>query len=161
MWEFFLVIFLSFILKFKKKIGANQFKDLSLEHSFSTLIGFTEEELKENYLDIIKFYCEEDYAQTELNNIKAHYNGYKFSVSPIENRVFSPISVIRHLESSLYIFQSIKQKKNPKNEVIIISINLNIFIFPFRVLSFWKSLVLHGPHWKSDRVLSEVLSGES
>jgi len=30
------------------------------------LIGFTEAELRENYIDAIKVYCEEDYIETEL-----------------------------------------------------------------------------------------------
>lgn len=95
---------------------------MSLETQFSTLIGFTNEELRENYIDVIKLYCEEDYIETELNNIKFHYYGYKFNVSETENRVFSPVSVIRHLASSLRVLLDIKQKKNAKNQG-------NVFLF--------------------------------
>ena len=104
----------------KINTGANQFKDVSLEPPFSTLIGFTKEELLENYMDVIKIYCEEDFIETELNNMELHYNGYKFNVSETENRVFSPVSVIRHLTSSLRVFQDIKQKKTAKNESILL-----------------------------------------
>jgi len=34
----------------EKNIGANQFEDVSLEPQFSSLIGFTEAELRENYI---------------------------------------------------------------------------------------------------------------
>ena len=111
-----LLFFKIFFFFLRINIGANQFEDMSLKHQFSTLIGFTEAEFKENYIDIIKFYCEEDYVETELENIKSHYNGYKFSVSETENRLISPVSVIRHLKSSLIIFQS----PNHKNEGILV-----------------------------------------
>ena len=86
---------------------------------YTDLIGFTDTELRENYIDIIKFYCEEDYIETELRNIKYHYNGYKFNISQMEKRIYSPVSVISHFRSSLYVYQTMKQKKNATNEGIL------------------------------------------
>ena len=89
---------------------------MSLDTEFSTLIGFTEAELRNNYTEVIKTYCEEDYVEKELRNIKIHYNGYKFNVTKLENRVYSPVSVIRHFISSLEFFKEFQQKKNESNE---------------------------------------------
>ena len=91
---------------------------MSLLNSFSGLIGFTEAEVRENFMDVIKVYCDEEYVETELNNLKSHYNGYKFCISDQEKRVFSPVSVIKHLKSSLDIFEEKKEKKNEKNKGI-------------------------------------------
>lgn len=91
---------------------------MSLRNSLTDLIGFTEEELKENYMEVLKAYCEEDYIETELKNLKYQYNGYKFNVSETENRVFSPFSIISHFMTSLDNLSDLKQKKNEKNQSI-------------------------------------------
>ena len=51
--------------------------DLSLIPYFSTLTGFTTEEVRENFMDVINLYCETDYIEEELKDIKFHYNGYR------------------------------------------------------------------------------------
>ena len=118
MLGYFLVIIFFFNFFNIIFIGANQFRDCSLEDSLTDLIGFTESEIRENYMDILKFYCHEDYIETELRNIKDHYNGYKFNISELENRVYSPVSVIRHFMSCLSVYETTKQKKNSTNEGI-------------------------------------------
>ena len=123
---------------------------MSLKHQFSTLIGFTEAEFKENYIDIIKFYCEEDYVETELENIKSHYNGYKFSVSETENRLISPVSVIRHLKSSLIIFQS----PNHKNEgILVFYYYFHNFLFLISFFSFQLTIL----QWSSTGPTGKVI----
>lgn len=82
----------------------------------SALIGFTTKEVRDNFIDVISVYCEEDYIEEELKDLKFHYNGYKFNNSVTENRVYSPVSIIKHLTSMLKIFMEIKEKKNQKNK---------------------------------------------
>ena len=69
-------------------------------------------------MDVIKLYCDEDYIETELKNIKTHYNDYKFCSSQTDNTRICPESLIRHLESSLDIVQEIKEKKDERNQGI-------------------------------------------
>ncbi len=83
---------------------------------FSTLTGFTTEEVRENFMDVLNVYCEKDYIEEELKDIKFHYNGYRFSNSITENRVYSPFTVIKHFASMLNIFIDRKEKKNAKNK---------------------------------------------
>ena len=90
--------------------------DLSLIPLFSTLTGFTTEEVRENFMDVFNVYCEKDYIEEELKDIKFHYNGYRFSNLITENSVFSPYAVIQHLISMLDIFLYRKEKKNAKNK---------------------------------------------
>ena len=90
--------------------------DLSLDPSFNTLTGFTTEEVRENFMDVLNVYCETDYIEEELKDIKFHYNGYRFTNFITENRVYSPHVVIQHLISMLEIFIDRKEKKNAKNK---------------------------------------------
>ena len=83
---------------------------------FNTLTGFTTEEVRENFMDVFNIYCEKDYIEEELKDIKFHYNGYRFTNFITENRVYSPYAVIQHLISMLKIFRHIKEKKNANNK---------------------------------------------
>ena len=111
-----------------------------MEDSLTDLIGFTESELRENYMDILKFYCHEDYIETELRNINYHYNGYKFNVSAVENRVYSPVSVIRHIKSSLFVYKTTFQNNNSTNEgILFIIINLFFDSENYPLKNYWTS----------------------
>ena len=77
---FFFVPFFNFlnINIFSRK---NQFWDLSLNPRQCDLIGFTETEVFDNFLDVIKIYCEESYihparvkrSEGRINSFEHHF----------------------------------------------------------------------------------------
>ena len=130
-------IFLKYIF-----LGGNQFWDLSLDASLCDLIGFTESEVVDNFLDVIKIYCDESYIQQELKDLKINYNGYKFNNSITEKRVYSPVSVIKHLVSMLKRYKEIQKKKSQKSKFFtpFFSIFYAFYIFS-SISSFCNALV--------------------
>jgi hypothetical protein len=78
----------------------NMLNDLSLDERFSTLLGYTEYELRHYYADYITEAAQR-HGLTEpeiLGHIKAHYNGYSWD--GIEtNRVYNPFSIVNFFQS--------------------------------------------------------------
>ena len=75
------------------------------------MIGFSQKELEENFLKLIRLYCEDEYVETELQNIKNHFNGYKFNTNPNGVTVYSSFAIVNHFENALDNFLSFKEKK--------------------------------------------------
>ena len=81
--------------------------------SFSFLTGFTTEEVRENFMDVVNVYCKKDYVEYE--DIESRYAGYRFSNLMRQNDLASLITIIQHFDSMLKIFMEIKEKKHEKN----------------------------------------------
>ena len=102
------IIFIQFFI-------ANIYNDKSNDDEYCDLIGFSQQEFEENFLKVIHLYCESDYVETELNNIKNLFNGYKFNQSLKGVKVYSSYAVIQHFQKTLKKFIFLKEKKNAFN----------------------------------------------
>ncbi len=86
------------------KIGVlsdlNMLNDLSLDERFTTLLGYTETELRYHYAEYItegarRYNCTEE---AFLLQIKLHYNGYSWDGIE-ENKVYNPFSIVNFFQS--------------------------------------------------------------
>ena len=118
------IILINFII-------ANIYNDKSNDTQYCDLIGFSQKEFEENFLKAIHLYCESDYVETELNNIKNHFNGYKFNQSPQGVKVYSSFAVIQHFQKTLTNFLSFKEKKNALN-IGNLALNISFLIKNFK-----------------------------
>ena len=78
----------------------NMLNDLTLHESFTTLLGYTEAELRLYYAEYIteaaqRFHCSE--AEI-LKKIKQHYNGYSWD-GIAENKVYNPFSIVNFFQN--------------------------------------------------------------
>ena len=81
--------------------GANHITDETLNPLFSTIVGFTEDELRLYFQQHLK-----DFAlklnlkniEEAISNLRDYYNGYSFS-EDVKNTVYNPISVIKSLRN--------------------------------------------------------------
>ncbi len=73
--------------------GLDTFDDITLDPRYSTMFGYTQKELEENFAP----YIESGVRSTGiprapfLQKVKAHYNGYRFTVGA--ERVYNPVSI--------------------------------------------------------------------
>lgn len=73
--------------------GMNNPEDLSFNPEYSTLLGFTEDELD-------KYFSKEIASLAESRElIRQWYNGYRFSSKPEISTVYNPISMMNYLKS--------------------------------------------------------------
>jgi len=74
--------------------GLNNLEDISLDKKFSTIVGFTQEELETNFDDYLQLLSQTfDMPLTELMpHIKEWYNGFSFDGV---NKLYNPFSVIK------------------------------------------------------------------
>lgn len=87
----------------------NNLEDISMVGSFSTMLGYTFEELTHHFQDSLKKFMEAYACSYEdvLDKLIEHYNGYRFSKAP--QRVFNPFSILnacKQLEFGNYWFES-------------------------------------------------------
>ena len=68
--------------------GLNNVDDISLDHEYSTICGFTEKELKTVFAPELK-----KLKEISFDNIKNHYNGYGWCGEQ-KTRVYNPYSII-------------------------------------------------------------------
>lgn len=78
----------------------NMLNDLTLDRRFTTLLGYTETELRTFYKDYIEAAAIEHKVTTEeiLARIKLHYNGYSWDGIE-ENKVYNPFSIVNFFQS--------------------------------------------------------------
>ena len=78
--------------------GANQLTDLTMIDRYSTMLGYTQEELEANFSDRIEALSQkmEKTKEETLKEIKHWYNGYRFSKE--DTRVYNPFSTLKLLE---------------------------------------------------------------
>jgi hypothetical protein len=94
-------IFLTGVSKFSKVSifsGLNNLEDISMRNEFTSLCGYTQEELQSNFKEYIDLYEEFDSGysfknrEELLETIREWYNGYRFTKSEI--RVYNPFSTL-------------------------------------------------------------------
>lgn len=88
-------VFLTGVSKFSKVgvfSGLNNLKDLSMHPDFTTMLGYTQEELEGNFADELASTAQFLGIGVEelLEKIEYWYNGYRFG--PNANRVYNPVS---------------------------------------------------------------------
>ena len=78
----------------------NMLNDLTLDRRFTTLFGYTENELRKYYGEFIEAAAAEYKTSTEaiLARIKQHYNGYSWDGIE-ENKVYNPFSIVNFCQS--------------------------------------------------------------
>jgi hypothetical protein len=104
--EYIRFIFFTGVSKFSKTSifsGLNNLVDISMEDSFTTLLGYTEEEILKYFPDYLKRLAESQSLsiQETLAKIKYWYNGYRFSKKDI--RVYNPWSLMSALEKKDFL----------------------------------------------------------
>jgi len=88
--------FITGVTKFSKMSifsSMNNLVDISMSDEYSTMLGYTQEELEENFSEYIdKIVKEENIKREEyLEEVKRWYDGYKFSANG--ESVYNPVSV--------------------------------------------------------------------
>ena len=73
--------------------GLNNLSDISMDREYSDLVGYTQKELEDNFVDWIGKNSQEMSLSREelLNKIKKHYDGFSFDGKV---RVYNPFSVL-------------------------------------------------------------------
>jgi hypothetical protein len=71
----------------------NNLRDISLDLSAGTLVGYTESEIKENFRDRVELLMAKlNMTETDLmNKLREQYNGYRFGVDTGDGKVSEPI----------------------------------------------------------------------
>ncbi|MCQ2380492.1 MAG: AAA family ATPase, partial [Victivallaceae bacterium] len=86
----------------------NNLKDVSMDPDYATMLGFTQEELEENFGELIKKYAKEKgMTRDELvAEIKHWYNGYRFEENA--HTVYNPVSATSFFEYGKFLNYWIK-----------------------------------------------------
>ncbi len=71
--------------------GLNNLRDISLYPAFGTLLGYTEEEIMENFSDYLE--------GVNLDEMRYWYNGYNFLG---DERVYNPFDILQFLDTKKY-----------------------------------------------------------
>lgn len=90
-------VFITGVSKFAKVgvfSGMNNLLNISLDSDYATMLGFTEEEIKNNYSEYIEKGIKDLGVNREeyLSLLREHYNGYHFSLDSNES-VYNPVSI--------------------------------------------------------------------
>lgn len=106
--------------------GLNNLEDITLDKSVATLCGFTEQELRDNFMEYVKEFAEQEKttSDTLLANLKRMYDGYCFAADA--EGVYNPFSLLNALKKQRfanYWYQSgttswLMQQLNVTTEVL-------------------------------------------
>jgi len=96
-------IFITGVTKFSKTSlfsGFNNLNDMTLEPEAAILLGYTKEELLENFDEYAKIFAKNNNItkQETFDTIQSFYNGYRFSRD--ESTVFNPFSVLNAFDKN-------------------------------------------------------------
>lgn len=103
--EYLHFVFVTGVSKFSKVSlfsGMNNLLDISLNPTYSTLLGITEKELKRDLqeeLQRVSAIRKKD-EETNFLEMKQWYNGYLFSRKSTSERVYNPLSVLQFLKNA-------------------------------------------------------------
>lgn len=103
--EYLHFVFVTGVSKFSKVSlfsGMNNLLDISLNPTYCTLLGLTEEELHRDLHEKLRSVAESRNKDDETNfkEMKQWYNGYLFSQSTTSTRVYNPLSVFQFLQNA-------------------------------------------------------------
>ena len=79
--------------------GLNNLKDITMVDTYSTMLGYTEDELKHYFTDHIQQIaskCSKSACEI-IDEVRTWYNGYRFSKEP--DSVYNPFSTLNYMES--------------------------------------------------------------
>lgn len=98
-------VFLTGVSKFSQVSvfsGLNNLKDITLLPRAASLLGYTEEEIKDSFGDRLNILAHEQNKTLAelLAEIRSWYNGYRFSPEPLP--VYNPFSVLNYLEDGQF-----------------------------------------------------------
>ena len=88
--------FLTGISKFSKASifsGLNQIEDISLTPAYGNICGYTQEELEENFGELLK--------GVDLEKVKEWYNGYNF----LGDKVYNPFDILKFIKNN-FLFRN-------------------------------------------------------
>ena len=99
--EYIRFVFITGVSKFAKVSlfsGMNQISDISMYEKYSTLLGYTEAELRHYFSEHIRLLAKKKEMPEDelLSEIKHWYNGYSWDA---ENRVYNPYSILNLFQS--------------------------------------------------------------
>ena len=79
--------------------GVNNLTDITMEPEYAGMMGYTEEELRENFQDHTQAIAKEWNTQEEevFQEIRKWYNGYRFTHQPLS--VYNPFSTLKFLKA--------------------------------------------------------------
>ncbi len=105
--EYLKFVFLTGVSKFSKVgvfSGLNNLKDITMDNRFCDLLGWTQEEMEENFGGHIDALAQEEESSVEgtTKKIKYWYNGYRFSVKDLY--VYNPFSTLLLLDKKFFDF---------------------------------------------------------
>ncbi len=94
-------VFITGISKFSQvsiSSGLNNVKDITMNPAYAAIMGYTEEELQNNFAEHIQTIAAErgSTAADIMAEIKTWYNGYRFSED--EKRVYNPFSTLNYMD---------------------------------------------------------------
>ncbi len=97
-------LFLTGISKFTQVSlfsGLNNLNDITLNDYYADLLGYTEEEIRNNFSDhlksiVLKLQNDQKDEEQLIMEMRSWYNGYRFS--PESNSVYNPFSVLKYLD---------------------------------------------------------------
>ncbi len=94
-------IFVTGVTKFSKASlfsGLNNLQDITLDHRYASLLGYTAEELDHYFENYIDYFAEKSCQSYDdaLDNMRSWYNGYQFSIKAA--KVYNPFSVLYFLD---------------------------------------------------------------
>lgn len=103
--EYLHFVFVTGVSKFSKVSlfsGMNNLLDISLNPTYSTLLGLTDEEIHRDLQEELRSVSESRNKDEETNfkEMKQWYNGYLFSQSTDSERVYNPLSVFQFLKNA-------------------------------------------------------------
>jgi hypothetical protein len=89
------LVFLTGVSKFSKVgifSGLNNLRDLTMDAQYATMLGYTQEELEENFVEEIELAAEKLKLSKAslLEQMRLRYNGYRFHADA--NKVYNPVS---------------------------------------------------------------------
>jgi hypothetical protein len=95
--EYLQFVLLTGVSKFSKVgvfSGLNNLNDITMDAHYSTLLGYTQEEMEDYFAERISVLANQSGQETSatLQSIKHWYNGYRFS--PLSTTVYNPFSTL-------------------------------------------------------------------
>lgn len=100
-------VFLTGVTKFSKVSvfsGLNNLKDISLNNTYCTLLGLTEQEILRYFTTDLEAIAEKGGESLDVvqHMLRKWYNGYCFSQSQNAQRVYNPLSVMNFLDTATF-----------------------------------------------------------
>ena len=133
--EYIRFLLLTGVSKFSKSgvfSNLNHLIDITLDNSYSDLIGITEQELNKYFPDYISAFAKEEEINEKelLEKIRSWYNGYRFSPKGIS--IYNPFSTLLTFEKKSFEYHWFETGTPEFLVKLIIKNNYDIMEIPFQ-----------------------------